>query len=77
LTDDNKEIVIEEASSDKDWENFREKLITATSKNKMVSYCRPLRRSGGGNGSDFTTELTSDALSGQGGQGSPIRCLRL
>jgi len=35
LSDDNKEIVIEEASADKDWENFREKLINATSKNKM------------------------------------------
>ncbi|TPX13198.1 uncharacterized protein E0L32_006398 [Thyridium curvatum] len=34
LSDDNKEIVVEEASADKDWENFREKLINATSKDK-------------------------------------------
>ncbi|CAI0643587.1 unnamed protein product [Colletotrichum noveboracense] len=34
LSDDNKEIVVEEASADKDWENFREKLINATSKTK-------------------------------------------
>jgi len=35
LSDDNKEIVVEEASADKDWETFREKMISATSKNKM------------------------------------------
>jgi len=35
LSDDNKEIVVEHASSDKDWDNFREQLINATSKNKM------------------------------------------
>ncbi|TWU78641.1 cofilin [Metarhizium rileyi] len=34
LSDDFKEIVIEEASDDKDWETFREKLIKATTKNK-------------------------------------------
>ncbi|KAH7347735.1 cofilin/tropomyosin-type actin-binding protein [Plectosphaerella cucumerina] len=34
LSDDNKEIVVEEASDDKDWENFREKLINATTKSK-------------------------------------------
>jgi len=34
LTDDYKEIVVEEASEDGDWENFREKLVTAQSKNK-------------------------------------------
>ncbi|GKT87054.1 cofilin [Colletotrichum tofieldiae] len=34
LSDDNKEIVVEEASADKDWENFRQKLITATTKSK-------------------------------------------
>jgi len=34
LSDDYKEIVVEEASADKDWETFREKLINATSKNK-------------------------------------------
>jgi hypothetical protein len=36
LSDDYKEIVVEEASADKDWETFREKLINATSKNKAV-----------------------------------------
>ncbi|PNY28828.1 Actin cross-linking [Tolypocladium capitatum] len=34
LSDDNKQIVVEEASPDKDWENFREKLINATAKSK-------------------------------------------
>ncbi|EFY96873.2 cofilin/tropomyosin-type actin-binding protein [Metarhizium robertsii ARSEF 23] len=34
LSDDFKEIVIEEASDDKDWDNFREKLIKSTTKNK-------------------------------------------
>jgi spore cortex formation protein SpoVR/YcgB (stage V sporulation) len=34
LSDDNKQIVVEEASQDKDWENFREKLINATSKSR-------------------------------------------
>ncbi|KAF4126435.1 cofilin [Geosmithia morbida] len=34
LSDDYKEIVVEEASSDKDWDNFREKLVNATSKSK-------------------------------------------
>lgn len=37
LTDDFKEIVIEEASEDPDWDNFREKLVTAQQKNKAVS----------------------------------------
>lgn len=37
LSDDNREIVVEEASSDGDWENFREKLINATAKSKSVS----------------------------------------
>lgn len=37
LSDDFKEIVIEEASDDKDWDNFREKLIKSTTKNKSVS----------------------------------------
>jgi len=36
LTDDFKEIVIEEASEDPDWDNFREKLVTAQQKNKAV-----------------------------------------
>jgi len=35
LSDDYKEIVVDEASDDGDWEVFREKLISATSKNKM------------------------------------------
>ncbi|OAA52394.1 cofilin/tropomyosin-type actin-binding protein [Beauveria brongniartii RCEF 3172] len=34
LSDDYKQIVVEEASGDKDWENFRNKLIEATSKTK-------------------------------------------
>ncbi|PHH65175.1 hypothetical protein CDD81_3306 [Ophiocordyceps australis] len=34
LSDDNKQIVVEEASDDKDWEKFRQKLINATSKSK-------------------------------------------
>jgi cofilin len=32
LSDDNKQIVVEEASSDTDWETFRSKLINATIK---------------------------------------------
>jgi len=34
LSDDNKQIVVEEASADKDWDSFREKLINATTKSK-------------------------------------------
>ncbi|KAI6779837.1 uncharacterized protein J7T54_003761 [Emericellopsis cladophorae] len=34
LSDDFKEIVVEEASDDKEWDSFREKLINATTKNK-------------------------------------------
>ncbi|KAL3421289.1 cofilin/tropomyosin-type actin-binding protein [Phlyctema vagabunda] len=34
LSDDYKEIVIEEASEDGDWDNFREKLVNAQSKSK-------------------------------------------
>ncbi|KAI1427555.1 cofilin [Xylaria sp. FL1777] len=34
LSDDNREIVVEDASDNKDWEVFREKLIQATSKTK-------------------------------------------
>ncbi|EQL02141.1 Actin-binding, cofilin/tropomyosin type [Ophiocordyceps sinensis CO18] len=34
LSDDFKQILVEESSPDKDWEAFREKLINATSKNK-------------------------------------------
>ena len=37
LSDDNREIVVEEASTDKDWEVFREKLVNATTKSKSVS----------------------------------------
>jgi len=37
LSDDNREIVVEEASPDKDWENFREKLMNATTKSKTGS----------------------------------------
>lgn len=37
LSDDYKEIVVDEASPDKDWDNFREKLINATAKSKSVS----------------------------------------
>lgn len=40
LSDDNKEIVVEEASSDKDWEAFREKLINATCKTKSGTVCK-------------------------------------
>ena len=36
LSDDYKEIVVEEASEDGDWDNFREKLINAQSKSKTV-----------------------------------------
>lgn len=36
LSDNYKEIVVEEASDDKDWDNFREKLINATAKSRTV-----------------------------------------
>jgi len=36
MSDDYKEIVVEEASEDEDWEAFREKLINAQSKSKTV-----------------------------------------
>lgn len=36
LSDNNKEIVVEDASDDKDWESFREKLLNATSKSRSV-----------------------------------------
>jgi hypothetical protein len=36
LTDDYKEIVVEEASEDGDWEHFREKLVNSKSKTKTV-----------------------------------------
>ncbi|KAI1655843.1 hypothetical protein F4813DRAFT_366515 [Daldinia decipiens] len=34
LSDNNREIIVEEASEDKDWETFREKLLNATTKTK-------------------------------------------
>jgi len=37
LSDDYKEIVVEEASEDPDWDAFREKLVTAKSKTKTGS----------------------------------------
>lgn len=41
LSDDNKQIVVDEASADKDWENFREKLVNATTKSKSVRQTPP------------------------------------
>lgn len=43
LSDDFKQIVIEDASTEKDWDAFREKLINATTKSKSVSLHRELR----------------------------------
>lgn len=40
LSDDNREIVVEEASEDGNWDNFREKLVNAKTKNKAVG-CLP------------------------------------
>ncbi|KIM98999.1 hypothetical protein OIDMADRAFT_19945 [Oidiodendron maius Zn] len=34
LSDDNREIVVEEASENSDWDSFREKLVNAKTKNK-------------------------------------------
>ncbi len=36
LSDDKKQIVVEDASADPDWEVFRKKLLDAKTKNKMV-----------------------------------------
>jgi len=36
LSDDYKEIVVEHASDNSDWEDFREKLVNATSKSRTV-----------------------------------------
>jgi uncharacterized membrane protein len=36
LSDDYKEIVVEHASDNNDWEDFREKLVEATSKSRTV-----------------------------------------
>lgn len=41
LSDDLKEIVVEEASDNKDWETFREKLLTAKTVSKTVRYALP------------------------------------
>lgn len=64
LTDDYKQIVVEETSEDSDWEAFREKLLNAKSKNKAVWY-------------PYSTSLiaVADTWTGKGGQGSEIRCL--
>lgn len=43
LSDDYKEIVVEEASPDTEWENFREKLINATAKSRSVRFYPCLR----------------------------------
>lgn len=40
LSDNNREIVIEDSSSDGDWETFRQKLINATSKTKSGAVCK-------------------------------------
>ncbi len=42
LSDDYKEIVIEETSENGDWDFFREKLLKAESKNKMVRLQAPM-----------------------------------
>jgi cofilin len=42
LSDDYKEIVIEETSENGDWDFFREKLLKAESKNKMVRLRDPM-----------------------------------
>jgi hypothetical protein len=42
LSDDYKEIVIEETSENGDWDFFREKLLSAESKNKMVRLQDPM-----------------------------------
>ena len=36
MSDDNREIVVEEASENRDWDYFRQKLINAKTKNKAV-----------------------------------------
>lgn len=41
LSDDNREITVEHASDSKDWEEFREKLVNATTKSKTVSSLVP------------------------------------
>lgn len=44
LSDDNKEIVVEETSNDADWEVFREKLLSAQTKNRAVCELRCRRQ---------------------------------
>lgn len=43
LSDDNRQIVVEEASADGDWEAFREKLVNSTTKSKTVCRDQHLR----------------------------------
>jgi len=78
LSDDNKEIVVEEASADADWENFREKLINAQTKSKSVCspithwsrlILRPAMRA-------ITYSYIYFFLIGRDRQGTPLRCLR-
>lgn len=46
LSDNNREIVVEEASEDGEWDNFREKLVNAQTKSKSVRLpLRQLKRS--------------------------------
>lgn len=44
LSDDLKQIVVEEASDNKDWETFREKLLNAKTVTKTVRCCLPAHR---------------------------------
>lgn len=41
LSDDLKQIVVEEASDNKDWETFREKLLNAKTVSKTVCHSPP------------------------------------
>lgn len=67
LSDDNKEIVIEETSSDGDWEVFRDKLVNATVKKPGVRSFRLSFHL-------FSLHILTDTGHGQGPQ---IRGLRL
>lgn len=64
LSDDNREIVVEEASENGDWDTFREKLVNAKTKNKAVC-CLPF----------VFSVAAADISAGQGGQGPSIRHL--
>jgi len=55
LSDDNKEIVVEEASDNADWDAFREKLVTAKSKTKSGALTKGPRYAV----YDFTYDLAS------------------